>query len=49
MMKPPGKNPRSYPPFWEKFIPFFLVVITLVVFGLVALALAVIMGVFPGS
>lgn len=38
------KKSRQYPPFWEKFIPVFLVVITLTILGLIAFALFVILG-----
>lgn len=41
------KPRRSYPPFWEKFIPYILGLIGLIVLGLVLLALSVVLGVYP--
>jgi hypothetical protein len=38
------KDPRKYPPFWDKFIPIFLAVIALAILGLILVALSVILG-----
>ena len=46
MNKPPKKN-RKYPPFWEKFIPIFLTLISLAIIGLILVALSVVLGYLP--
>jgi hypothetical protein len=46
-MEKTKKKIRKYPPFWEKFIPYFLAVISLAIIGLVVVALSVVFGIFP--
>ena len=43
--KEPAK--RSYPPFWEKFIPIALVVILLIIILLLVVIIGVALGIFP--
>jgi hypothetical protein len=48
----PGKIPsqarkRSYPPFWEKFIPFALVIISLIIACLIYMIFRVALGLTP--
>ena len=38
---------RKYPPFWEKFIPFFLVFIGLGILFLLIVAISVAFGIWP--
>jgi hypothetical protein len=40
---------RRYPPFWEKAIPVFLVVLGCVIAVMLAVTIAVALGVFPAS
>jgi hypothetical protein len=40
-------NRRSYPPFWEKFVPIAIGIIVIVIVILIAIALSVVLGVFP--
>jgi hypothetical protein len=43
------KKIRTYPPFWDKFIPYFIAVISLAILGLVIVALSVALGIFPAG
>jgi len=38
---------REYPPFWEKFIPVALIVITVIVVFLLIVIISVALGIFP--
>jgi hypothetical protein len=40
---------RSYPPFWEKAVPFLVVLVVVVIVVLLIIAVAAVLGVFPGS
>ncbi len=42
-----ANNKHKYPPFWDKFIPYFLGTISLAILGLVFVALAVVLGFIP--
>lgn len=46
-MEKPNKTKPTYPPFWDKFIPYFIAAISLAILGLVAVALSVVLGIFP--
>lgn len=46
MEKRPNNKPK-YPPFWEKFIPYFIAAISLAILGLIVVALSVVLGIFP--
>jgi uncharacterized integral membrane protein len=43
------KKMRSYPPFWERFVPIVLAILGIVIVGLMIVAILVALGVFPGS
>lgn len=43
------KKKRAYPPFWEKFIPYFLGAISLAILFLIIIALSVVLGIFPAG
>jgi len=38
---------RSYPPFWEKAVPFLVAAVVVVIVVLLIIAIAVVLGVFP--
>jgi hypothetical protein len=40
---------RGYPPFWEKAVPILLAIIVVVIVVLLLIAVAVVLGLFPGS
>ena len=40
---------RRYPPFWEKFIPIALGIITVIIVILLLIIIAIALGLFPGS
>lgn len=40
---------RRYPPFWEKAVPVFVVVMGMVILIMLVITIAVILGVFPSG
>jgi len=38
---------RSYPPFWEKAVPYLVAAVVVVIVVLLVIAIAVVLGVFP--
>jgi hypothetical protein len=47
MTKHSEVNKRSYPPFWEKFIPLFLGIMGLIITIMIVIVFAVVFGFFP--
>jgi hypothetical protein len=39
--------PRRYPPFWERSVPIFVVIIAFLVVGLAIVAAGIALGIFP--
>lgn len=45
--KKKNQAPRSYPPFWERAVPFLVGAIGLIIIVLIVVAVLVAMGLFP--
>ncbi|MEJ2549128.1 MAG: hypothetical protein P8Z42_06845 [Anaerolineales bacterium] len=52
MRKPKDENSktpnRHYPPFWERFVPFAIAIIGVIIVVLLLISIAVALGLFPG-
>lgn len=44
----PNRKRRQYPPFWERIVPIALIIIAALVIVLLAVTIAVALGLFPG-
>lgn len=47
MDKKKNHEPRSYPPFWERAVPFLVGMIGLIIIALLVVAVLVAVGIFP--
>jgi hypothetical protein len=43
------KMTRSYPPFWERFVPIILAILGLIIVVMLIVAVTVAIGIFPGA